>query len=1023
MNLRVNVASGNALVTTTDYTLPGVSGPLSVGAAYNSLFAGSDVLRYSGVHGPGWKSRSGVDDSLFIADDGRVLFNGPDGVTGVFKPTSSTQFSSPKEFKAALVKTDGGYRLTWHQSGNRLYFDGDGVLHKSTDRNGNATTFAYDSGGGPTKITSTKGTSGARSATVITHDVNGLITSQRQESGDSSRQVTYGYDDQLRLTRITDAQNRVTRFTYTGDDLTEITSSGGTSTELTYDEHHRVTAIAQHPSSGTTDVTRLAYPNSGHSLVADANTDQSRPVTEVPHTSYVANDAMRVTKATDPSGNTRKVSYTPFRDVASTTGASTGTTTNSYGANSGESRTKTTSPTGASASVAYGNENTSDNPTGAWQPSGFTDTQGHQTLYTYGGPGNLTAAKNAAAAEAKVTYNDDGTVKTSTDPKNDSNSTAYGYDADKQLTTLTPVTGSSLKTRRFTWDAFGRPASSTDGAGHTTSYRYNLDDEITKITAGDRSVSYAYDAAGRRTSRTTAKGDTTIDVTRWTYDDTGRTTGRTSSAGGGALGYAYEAVGNLTSVTDKHGTVEYTYNNRNRLTSMTSPGGMHTVFAYDKDGNRTSASFGVNGGDTSDYAARTKWSYDDSGRISRIVTTRDSGTSVSDVSYCYAEYADGGCSTAKADDTGLRQWSKDNKSGTVSRYSYGKSNRLTKATNVNGHDYSYAYDANGNRTGTTVDGKQTQNYEFNPANQISGNGASYNGAGLQTSSPQGLKMSYNALGQMTGTEKNGTSTAYTYAGATNTELLTSGSRTYTWGLNDAYGKPWLQSFTSGDQSGYINHDGYGTPISLQINGRHYYYATDGLGSVTHLIAGDGSLAATYTYDPYGRVNAKSGGSTTAARTAAKTATKANPVLDTMGMASAPAPGQAGPLVGVGFSQPHGYTAGIWDAGTRQVKLGRRYYNPADGRFTQQDPITKLANPADGNLYAYAADNPINNIDPTGRLSSACVANSFGLVASSVGFVTSTAALFTGVLSVGAVVGYEASAVGFGVSVGGVAQSC
>jgi hypothetical protein len=31
-------------------------------------------------------------------------------------------------------------------------------------------------------------------------------------------------------------------------------------------------------------------------------------------------------------------------------------------------------------------------------------------------------------------------------------------------------------------------------------------------------------------------------------------------------------------------------------------------------------------------------------------------------------------------------------------------------------------------------------------------------------------------------------------------------------------------------------------------------------------------------------------------------------------------------------------------------------------------MTQLISPANGNLYAYAADDPVNNIDPTGQLS-------------------------------------------------------
>lgn len=63
--------------------------------------------------------------------------------------------------------------------------------------------------------------------------------------------------------------------------------------------------------------------------------------------------------------------------------------------------------------------------------------------------------------------------------------------------------------------------------------------------------------------------------------------------------------------------------------------------------------------------------------------------------------------------------------------------------------------------------------------------------------------------------------------------------------------------------------------------------------------------------------------------------------------------------------------GIWDACTRHVELGQRFYNPADGRLTQTDAITQLNNPTNGNPYTYAAANPPNYVDPAGRDGTMC----------------------------------------------------
>jgi RHS repeat-associated protein len=66
----------------------------------------------------------------------------------------------------------------------------------------------------------------------------------------------------------------------------------------------------------------------------------------------------------------------------------------------------------------------------------------------------------------------------------------------------------------------------------------------------------------------------------------------------------------------------------------------------------------------------------------------------------------------------------------------------------------------------------------------------------------------------------------------------------------------------------------------------------------------------------------------------------------------------------------GYTGAPTDISsgnaTGYTHNGNRWYDTATGAFTTQDTSTYLANPANGNRYAYAADNPTNYIDPTGR---------------------------------------------------------
>ncbi|MDP9316439.1 MAG: hypothetical protein M3R24_37225 [Chloroflexota bacterium] len=118
-----------------------------------------------------------------------------------------------------------------------------------------------------------------------------------------------------------------------------------------------------------------------------------------------------------------------------------------------------------------------------------------------------------------------------------------------------------------------------------------------------------------------------------------------------------------------------------------------------------------------------------------------------------------------------------------------------------------------------------------------------------------------------------------------------------------------------DQSGSVR--------SINSGGATHNYGKDRLGSVTAMVATDGTVARTYSYDPWGETI----GSTGAAY---------NPFL---------------------------FTSTYKDGATGLYQMGARYYQSSSGRFTQQDPLPDSI--LSFNRYAYAGCNPTNNIDPTG----------------------------------------------------------
>jgi RHS repeat-associated protein len=141
----------------------------------------------------------------------------------------------------------------------------------------------------------------------------------------------------------------------------------------------------------------------------------------------------------------------------------------------------------------------------------------------------------------------------------------------------------------------------------------------------------------------------------------------------------------------------------------------------------------------------------------------------------------------------------------------------------------------------------------------------------------------------------------------------------------------VQSWTNGvNPTVYVERDGLGSPLGLRIGTTDYAYVLDGLGSVVAIVGSNNAVVASYKYDPYGVVQADSHEN------------------------------------GLGQSNVIRYAGGTYDAYTRTTKFGQRWYNPNQGRFTQQDNLSFIGDPKKGNRYAYAACNPVTLTDPTGQ---------------------------------------------------------
>jgi RHS repeat-associated protein len=118
--------------------------------------------------------------------------------------------------------------------------------------------------------------------------------------------------------------------------------------------------------------------------------------------------------------------------------------------------------------------------------------------------------------------------------------------------------------------------------------------------------------------------------------------------------------------------------------------------------------------------------------------------------------------------------------------------------------------------------------------------------------------------------------------------------------------------------------GVDDPLMMNRAGKNYYYAKDGLGSVTALTDSTGSIVHEYKYSVFGKI-----------------------VEET----------------GVSVENPFTYTSREMDWETGLMYYRARYYDPGLGRFLSEDPIGLSG--GDANFYRYVGNNPISKTDPNG----------------------------------------------------------
>lgn len=679
----------------------------------------------------------------------------------------------------------------------------------------------------------------------------------------------------------------------------------------------------------------------------------------------------------------------------------------------GMDQTNTTSPAGGTPTEVvtnsagqpaqsikdYSSTANADPTTYTYTPLGqiasLADANGNTWSYTYNLLGQeITATDPRTTAGAGSTnpgtfsysYDGNGNLTKSTDP----NGTVltYQYDAlDRRINEYNDTSGTPVPLDSWTFDKTPLNGGPSNALGYLTS-NTSYDSSGAAFTQAITGYNTGYEVTGTSLSIPSDQGALATGTSSNQYTTSTAYTPRTGlaeytsySADGGlpaeTVQNTYDEAGMLTQFGDSNDYLDnISYDPTGQILSTTfGPFGTQLVqdYTYDASTGRQLQSI-TNLQTLSSAADTTSYTYDPSGNITSVSDAQNTGGTQTQ------------CFTYNGLDQLAAAWTDTGGTQTAAAPSVfglgGCKNTSPSAATIGGpapYWESYTYDLLGDRTSETtyntslpasqdtVANATTQEIQYpggNLSNSPSSNAPSTpqsqadTAASIVTASPAGSATTtpaYNADGQLTSqavTSNNGSAPpagppglsniTYTPQGQVASATTSSGVTTnYTY---DANGSLLIQAGPSGTT---LYADSGAEEITLHggtLSGQRFFAAPDGV-SVTESSAGTsgyeitnqqrtaldyvqtGSLAITRRYvDPWGAQ-----------------------------IGAPPA-----------WPDSNGYLGKPSDPSTGLVFLGVRGYDPATGSFTSLDPLLEAGSPQQMGGYAYAADNPATETDPSGK---------------------------------------------------------
>ena len=896
--------------------------------------------------------------------------------TATTNPNDSTKYlqttySYDANQRMATRLTPGGLTTTWvytvsgapadgytvvatdapvSRTETEVWLSGNRTSH--TDWRGLTRTFEYD---GLNHLTKTTYPDTTYTQTSYTRTVGGLPQTILDPAGRRDRLgnwTYYGYNGLRQLTVVTNARNFITWFGYCScGALGTVTDPLGNVTTYAYDNAGHRTGVTWKKPDGTVVgsltttydlLDRPATVNDG--LVTrtyDYNHQGLRTAEKIgtQHVSRIVYDLDdRPQAATDRNGVTITLAYDNLGRVRTRTYPDAGVEAFAYGARGLASSTNQLNKVTSYLYDEAGRKTSETNPNtevvGYTYNAGgdlltLTDGRAKVTSWTYDTHGRVTAKRYAGQTFDQITYTYDANSRLATrkywSSATTGQQTAYTYDATGNLTLVDYPASPDLS---YAYDGNNRVSTMTDASG-STAYTYKawgaLDTEDGPWTGTTDKLTYAYDAARRRSGATLEQPGGGTFAATYGYDTSGRLNSVVSPAGTFGYTYATVTLGGYTYVPGEVGQVSLpggpyvgqTFDSVGRLltTALKTAGGtVLNSHAYLNNAGNQRYKQTLTDGSYVDYA------YDNFGQLDTALTKTSGGTAVGGQQFDYG-YDAGWNLATRATGTGTTTYT---------------ANDRNQATTDSSSLYSRSYDANGNYTGGSNGTVGAFTYLYDDENQLVS--IATDAVYTPTGSRWKTDFTYDGRGRLRkrvdSTWNTGTSawqvsgeSRYVYDGMLLLQERSSGNLplvSYTRGL-DLSGS----LAGAGGIGGLLGRSVHSATTPYPLSTSAFYHA-DGNGNVTALVDGAGTLQATYKYDPYGRTLSSSG-----------TLASAN-------------------LLRFSSKPWVQHNLAFTDRGL--YYYGYRFYDPNTGKWVNRDPIGELGGL---NLYSYVYNNPIRYIDRDG----------------------------------------------------------